>query len=595
MFSVSRAQLHVFTWESPMARGAWCARPLVLATAALSLVSCGSDPTEPRRVPASIVILPNAPTLSQKASKQLTATVVDAAGREIADEAVTFESSDTTILTVSPTGLLLSIGPIGTATITVRDGELSGSVDAVVTLLPSTITVSPNPVALQTGFSLQLSVMVTDANGEPILNPTVTFTSSNPGLVTVTEYGYLTSVAGNGTATLTVGSGTLSTTVPVTVTQVPTTIQVSPTSMVLSSGQSQSITATVKDAAGGQIVGAPLSYVSSNASVATVSSAGVVTAVGPDGGATITVTSGTLTATVGVFVGEAPPGTVLATVPVGGSPWGVAVTATGDFFVTTILGTIERGAFPTYAFPTTIPVNGQALSIAVNAAGTTAYVAQGADGGGTTGIAVVNLATNTVTDIIPIPNVTSFCVTLSKDEHTLFVGTNDKLQVIDVPSKTIVNDNLAVGGANAISRAPGSDLLYAAINGAVIEINGTTRAIVRTFAVPSGSLQETAASLDGTELYVAQEGGDLIVWDLTTNQLKQTVTGAGGFGLGLSPDGKFLYEATSYGGEIRVIDRASRVVLRTIATGGTPRRVAFDPTSGIAMVTNENGWVDFVK
>jgi hypothetical protein len=36
-------------------------------------------------------------------------------------------------------------------------------------------------------------------------------------------------------------------------------------------------------------------------------------------------------------------------------------------------------------------------------------------------------------------------------------------------------------------------------------------------------------------------------------------------------------------------------VLRTIATGGTPRRVAFDPTSGIAMVTNENGWVDFVK
>ena len=36
-------------------------------------------------------------------------------------------------------------------------------------------------------------------------------------------------------------------------------------------------------------------------------------------------------------------------------------------------------------------------------------------------------------------------------------------------------------------------------------------------------------------------------------------------------------------------------VLRTIASGGIPRRVAFDPTSGIAMVTNENGWVDFIK
>ena len=577
-----------------MARGAWCARLLVLAAAALSIVSCGSEPMEPRRVPAAIVILPNAPSLPQKSTKQLTATVVDAAGREITDETVTYESSDTTVLTVSSSGLLLSIGPIGTATITVRDGELTGTVDAVVTLLPNTITVSPNPVALQTGFSLQLSVIVTDANGDPIVDPPLGFTSSNPGLVTVTEYGYLTSVGGNGAATITVVSGTLSTPVPVTVMQVPTTIEASPTSMVLSSGQSQPITVTVRDAGGGVVVGAPVSFVSSNLPVATVSAAGVVSAVGPDGSATIAVTSGDLGTTVGVFVGEAPPGTVLATVPITGSPWGAAVTATGAFFVTTVGGTIERGAFPTYAFPTTVPVSGQALSIAINAAGTTAYVAEGS-GNGSIGIAVVNLATNTVTDVIPIPNATSFYVALSKDEKTLFVGTNDKLQVIDVPSKTIVNDNLALGAANAISRAPGSDLLYAAINGAVVEINGTTRTIVRTLAVPSGSLQETAASLDGTELYVLHEGGDLIVWDLTNNQLKQTVSGAGGFGIGLSPDGKFLYVTNAFNGEIRVIDRVSRIVLRTINSGGIPRRVAFDPATGIAMVTNENGWVDFIK
>ena len=577
-----------------MARWACCARLLALATVACSLASCG-DSTEPRRIPAAIVILPNAPTVPQKASKQLTATVVDAAGREIAGETLTYESSDPTVLTVSPTGLLVSPGPIGTATITVRDGELSGTVDAVVTLLPSTITVTPNPIALQTGFSLQLSVVVTDANGDPIFNPPLVFTSSNPGVVSVTEYGSLTSAGGNGTATITVTSGTLSTTVPVTVMQVPTTIQVSPSFMVLASGQSQALTATVKDAAGGSVLGAPVSFLSSNPSVAVVSSIGVVTSAGPDGGATITVTSGTLTATVGIFVGEAPPGTVLATVPLAGSPWGAAVTATGDFFVTTAAGTIARGAFPTYAFPTTFPVNGQALSIAVNAAGTKAYVAQGADGGGSTGIAIIDLATNTVTDVIPIPIVTSFCVALSKDEQSLFVGTDDRLKVIDVPSKTIVNADLAVGAVNAISRAPGSDLLYAAINSSVVEINGATRAIVRTLPVPAGSLQETAASLDGTELYVLQEGANLIVWDLTTNQLKQSVSGAGGFGIGLSPDGKFLYVATSFGGDVKVIDRASRVVLRTIATGGIPRRVAFDPTTGIAMVTNENGWVDFVK
>src|SRR6476661_2971416 len=60
----------------PMARGTWCARLLALS-GVVSLASCGSDPAEPRRIPAVIVIIPNAPRIPQKATKQLTATVVD--------------------------------------------------------------------------------------------------------------------------------------------------------------------------------------------------------------------------------------------------------------------------------------------------------------------------------------------------------------------------------------------------------------------------------------------------------------------------------------------------------------------------------------
>jgi hypothetical protein len=193
-----------------MARGAWCARLLALS-AVVSLTSCGSDPSEPRRIPAAIVIIPNAPRIPQKATKQLTATVVDAAGREIEGEAVSFESSDTTILTVSGTGVMTSVGPLGTATITASDGELTGTVDAVVTLVPNAITVTPNPVVLQTGFSLQLSTVVSDANGDPAVEAPLTFVSSDPALVSVTGYGYVTSVGGNGTATITITSGALST------------------------------------------------------------------------------------------------------------------------------------------------------------------------------------------------------------------------------------------------------------------------------------------------------------------------------------------------------------------------------------------------
>jgi hypothetical protein len=577
-----------------MTRWTWCARLLTLSLLVSAVPSCGSDPNEPRRVPAAIVIVPNAPLIPQKTTRQLTATVVDAAGRAIDGETVAYESSDTTILTVSPGGLLASVGPLGTATITASDGELTGSIDATVTLVPNSVTVSPNPIVLNTGLAVQLSVIVTDANGDPIPGPPLAFVSSNTSLVSVTDFGYVSSTGGEGSATVTVTSGALSAEVPATVTRIPTSITVSPTSVVLSSGQSQPLTVVVRDAVSAVIPGAPVTFASSNTSVATVSTTGVVQSVGPDGGATITATSGDLEATVAVFVGDAPPGTVLATVPIGAAGWGVTVAADGTYYVTTVGGVVYVGAFPAYDLPTSFTVGAQALSMAVNAAGTTGYVAQGSDGAAA-GIAIVDLGTRTVEDIVPLPNVTSLSVALSQDENTLFVGTDQGLQVIDVGTRTVVSANLATGAINQITRSPGSALLYATVfGGPIFEINGATRTIARTLAA-AGGVQGTAVSQDGTELYIAEEGGSLLVWNLTTNQLEQTVPGAGGFGLGLSPDGKFLYAATAFGGQVRIIDRVSRALLRTVETGGVPRRIGFDPVTGTAVISNESGWVDFVK
>jgi YVTN family beta-propeller protein len=337
-----------------------------------------------------------------------------------------------------------------------------------------------------------------------------------------------------------------------------------------------------------------VTFTSSDPSVVTVSSAGVVKSVGPDGTATVTAASGALTAPVTVFVGEAPPGTILSTVPLLGAPWGVAVTAAGKYYVAAAGGTIYAGAFPAYGFPTSFEAGSQALSIAVDAAGTTGYIAQGFDGTNT-GIAIVDLGTNTITDIIPMPGATALCVALSQDENTLLVGTDGGLQVIDVPSKSVTGANLAPGSVNQITRHPTSALLYATVyGGPIIEINGATRAIVRSFAA-TGTVQGTAVSLDGTELYIAEEGDELQIWNLATGQLVQSLPGLGGFGLALSPDGAFIYTATAYGGQVRIIDRASRALVRTVTTGGAPRRIAFDPASGTAVVTNEAGWVDFVK
>lgn len=73
--------------------------------------------------------------------------------------------------------------------------------------------------------------------------------------------------------------------------------------------------------------------------------------------------------------------------------------------------------------------------------------------------------------------------------------------------------------------------------------------------------------------------------------MKLLADGAGGFGLGISPGG-LLYVVS---GNVRIFDRTTGALIRTVVTNGAPRRVGFDPVTGIAVVTNEAGWVDFIQ
>ena len=70
--------------------------------AATLLLACGEDLGP--RVPAAIVVTPDAPQVALAETLRLSATVVDAAGGRIDGQAVTFRSSDETVLTVDDTG-----------------------------------------------------------------------------------------------------------------------------------------------------------------------------------------------------------------------------------------------------------------------------------------------------------------------------------------------------------------------------------------------------------------------------------------------------------------------------------------------------------
>ena len=148
---------------------------------------------------------------------------------------------------------------------------------------------------------MPLSAKVFDQKNVILGSATVSWSSSDEGVATVSGQGLVTAVS-NGTATITARSGSASSTATVTVMQSAGRIVLDPSSATLMSlGERLQLSATVLDANGQAVEDAAIVWSSSDQSVATVSAQGLVTAVS-NGTATITARSGSASATATVTV-----------------------------------------------------------------------------------------------------------------------------------------------------------------------------------------------------------------------------------------------------------------------------------------------------
>ena len=164
------------------------------------------------------------------------------------------------------------------------------------------ITITPSSVSLNSiGQTMPLTARVFDQNNTVLGSATVSWSSSDVGVATVSSQGLVTAVA-NGTATVTVSSGVASATVAVTVIQSASSIVLDPSSAALVSlGETVKLTASVQDENSQAVEGAAVTWSSSDEGVATVGAHGLVTAVS-NGTATITARSGSASATAAVTV-----------------------------------------------------------------------------------------------------------------------------------------------------------------------------------------------------------------------------------------------------------------------------------------------------
>jgi uncharacterized protein YjdB len=215
-------------------------------------------------------------TLIDGQTATLTPTVKDANGATVTDRIVTWSSSNTLVATVSSGGVVTAVSA-GTATITATSETKSGSTTLTVTLVPvSSVSVLPTTATRASGQTVQLTATVRDANGTVVTGRTVSWTSSDDQIATVSVSGLVSALA-TGTAMITASSETKRGAAIITV--IPGaagTVTVTPAAITITGNKSVQLTASATDARGNPITGRAFSWQTSDNRIATVTTSGLV-------------------------------------------------------------------------------------------------------------------------------------------------------------------------------------------------------------------------------------------------------------------------------------------------------------------------------
>ncbi len=297
---------------------------------------------------------------------------------------------------------------------------------------------------------------------------------------------------------------------------------------------------------------------------------------------------------------------VIATIPVGVDPHGIAATPDGAFVYVSNMG--PSGAGPgsvsvidtaTNTVGVTIPIIlAGPLDIAIIPDGASAYIA----GGGTNNVYVISTATNTVASTIGVaPTGPSGGVAVTPDGAFVWVAgqVNDTVAVIRTATNTLTA-TIPVGGCPSdIAITPDGAFAYVANpapanvphpppcqiiagNGSVSVISTATNTVVASVGglVFSSFLPFVAITPDGAYAYVTSCGLGVCVIDTATKAVSATFKpGLSSMtqGLAFTSDGASVYIGgcgDPSGSNACVVDTATNTTTATINLGATPHNVA---------------------
>lgn len=327
---------------------------------------------------------------------------------------------------------------------------------------------------------------------------------------------------------------------------------------------------------------------------------------------------------------------VIATIGVGDSPAGIAITPDGrfayvannnndgipngdtvsvlDLATNTLKQTISDASF------------NEPYTVTINAAGTRAYITNS----NSATITIINIASNTV-----IGTITGFDgpsgMVITPDGNTAYVnnygapgglgsGNGMTVSVVNLNTNTIVGAPIIVGLAPAsLAITPDGAFVYV-LNyvdgnpgtGTISIIKTSTNTVVGTITGFSGPFA-IAITPNGKFAYVTNFGSNnfspvgrsVSVVNLETNTISATIQlGIQPSGIAITPDGRFAYVSiyntlylgpnftnlTAFQGTVNIIDTCTNKVLcPVIVVGASPANVAISPDGKRAYVSNYTG------
>lgn len=250
----------------------------VLTIAGLALACTDKFPSGPSVVDR-VLLAPQGSVLSIGDSAQLRATAVDKDNTALVRKRADWVSAAPAVASVTDEGMVHAFSEGSTVVTATIDGHEATTTVLVVPPPVGSIVISPSAATIILGQGAQFSAATFDGNDSLLTGRVLAWTSTDPGVATVSATGLVTS-AGLGSAFIVVASEGRADSAAITVVPVPVKqIVITPSPALVQLGGTLLLTADTRDSVGGTLTGRPVSWASANPSIVTVSGSGLLTGV----------------------------------------------------------------------------------------------------------------------------------------------------------------------------------------------------------------------------------------------------------------------------------------------------------------------------